>query len=34
MYKFHFDCMKNKYVNNSRLSFTDTDSKWSFIKDK
>ena len=25
MYEFHYDSIKNKYVNNSRLSFTDTD---------
>ena len=25
MYEFHYDFIKNKYVNNSRLSFTDTD---------
>ena len=26
MYEFHYDCIKNKYGNNSRLLFTDTDS--------
>ena len=26
MYEFHYDYMKNKYGNNSRLLFTDTDS--------
>ena len=26
MYEFHFDCIKNKSGNNSRLLFTDTDS--------
>ena len=26
MYEFHFDYIKNKYGNNSRLLFTDTDS--------
>ena len=26
MYKFHYDCIKNKYGNNSRLLFTGTDS--------
>ena len=26
MYKFHYDCIKNKYDNNSRLLFTGTDS--------
>ena len=26
MYKFHLDYIKNKYGNNSRLDFTDTDS--------
>ena len=26
MYKFHYDYIKNKHGNNSRLSFTDTDS--------
>ena len=25
MYEFHYDYIKNKYANNSRLSFTDTD---------
>ena len=26
MYQFHYDYIKNKYGNNSRLSFTVTDS--------
>ena len=26
MYKLHYDYIKNKYANNSRLSFTVTDS--------
>ena len=26
MYKFHYDYLKNKYGNNSRVLFTDTDS--------
>ena len=26
MYKFHYDYIKNKYGNNSRLLFTDTES--------
>ena len=26
MYKFHYDCIKNKYGKNSRLLFTATDS--------
>ena len=26
MYEFHYDYSKNKYDNNSRLSFTDSDS--------
>ena len=32
MYEFHFDCIKNKYGNNSRLLFTDTDSLMYEIK--
>ena len=26
MYELHYDYIKNKFVNNSRLLFTDTDS--------
>ena len=26
VYEFHYDCIKDKYGNNSRLVFTDTDS--------
>ena len=26
VYEFHYDCIKDKYGNNSRLLFTDTDS--------
>ena len=32
MYEFHYDCIKNKYDNNSRLLFTDTDSLMYEIK--
>ena len=32
MYEFHFDYIKNKYGNNSRLLFTDTDSLMYEIK--
>ena len=34
MYKFHFDYVKNKYCNNSRLLFTNTDSLMYEIKTK
>ena len=26
MYEFHYDCIKNKYDNKSKLLFTETDS--------
>ena len=32
MYEFHYDYIKNKYRNNSRLLFTDTDSLMYEIK--
>ena len=32
MYKFHYGYIKNKYSNNSRLLFTDTDSLMYEIK--
>ena len=32
MYEFHYDYIKNKYVDNSRLVFTDTDSSVDVIK--
>ena len=32
MYEFHYDYIKNKYGNNSRLLFTDTDSVMYEIK--
>ena len=32
MYEFHYDYSKNKYGNNSRLLFTDTDSLMYEIK--
>ena len=32
MYEFHYDYIKSKYVNNSRLLFTDTDSLMYEIK--
>ena len=34
MYKFHYDYIKNKYGNSSRLLFTDTDSLLHKIKTK
>ena len=34
MYKFHYDNIKNKYSNNTRLLFTDTDSLMYEIKTK
>ena len=32
MYKFHYDCIENKYDNNPKLLFTDTDSLMYKIK--
>ena len=32
MYEFYYDFIKNKYGNNSRLLFTDTDSSMHEIK--
>ena len=32
VYEFHYHCIKNKYGNNSRLLFTDTDSVMYEIK--
>ena len=32
MYEFHYDYIKNKYGNNSRLLFADTDSSMYGIK--
>ena len=32
MYEFHYDYIKNKYIDNSRLVFTDTDSSVDVIK--
>ena len=32
MYEFHYDYIKNKYGNNSRLLFADTDSSMCGIK--
>ena len=34
MYEFHYDYIKNKYGNNSRLLFKDTDSLMYEIKTK
>ena len=34
MYKFHYDCIKNKYDNSSRLLFTGTDSLTYELKTK
>ena len=34
MYKFHYDNIENKYSNNTRLLFTDTDSLMYEIKTK
>ena len=34
MYKFHYDYIKNKYGNNSRLLFADTDNLMYEIKTK
>ena len=34
MNEFHYDYIKNKFGNNSRLSFTDTDSLMYEINDK
>ena len=34
MYKFHYDCIKNKYCNKWRLLFIDTDSLMYEVKTK
>ena len=34
MYQFHYDYIKNKYCNNSRLLLTDTDLTLSFLNER